>query len=451
MGTELQLPPSGVFNFTSVNIPSGVTVTFLSNAANTPVVMLVQGDAVIAGTIQVNGGASPPTGRAGDGNLADDGQPGRGGPGGFDGGWGAPPGNQVGSNGLGPGGGSGGDSSDIRLGLCQTPVGGGGGGFGGGGSAGRAGTWGGGNCGRGGAGGSTYGTAGLLPLVGGSGGGGGASWPEYYGSGGGGGGGALLIAVSGKLTLSGTIIANGNIAGQSDLDNSGMGRGGSGSGGAVRLVATTLAGAGSVNALGGKPCSAGSSSCVGQGGYGRVRLEAEIVQHTISSSPGYAFTQTLGPVFLPNMPGLAIISVGGFPVPPQPTGNADVTLPLDVPNPVTIAVESHGVPAGSVVRVRVVPRTGAPVSTDSPPTVGTLETAAATVALNIPEGASVIEAETTFTITAALNQRLAPYAQGEPVERVRLTAEPGRPATMVLLTATGREVEVPAAARAAGW
>src|SRR5436309_13979651 len=53
--TTLTLPPNGVFNFTTVNIPSGVTVTFVKNAANTPVTILASGTVTVAGTISVNG------------------------------------------------------------------------------------------------------------------------------------------------------------------------------------------------------------------------------------------------------------------------------------------------------------------------------------------------------------------------------------------------------------
>jgi len=53
--TVLQLPPDGVFNFTTVNIPAGVAVTFKKNANNTPVYILATGDVTIAGTISVNG------------------------------------------------------------------------------------------------------------------------------------------------------------------------------------------------------------------------------------------------------------------------------------------------------------------------------------------------------------------------------------------------------------
>src|SRR5437870_2733465 len=53
--TTVTLPADGVLNYTTINIPLGVTVTFTPNAANTPVTMLATGDVTIAGTIRVNG------------------------------------------------------------------------------------------------------------------------------------------------------------------------------------------------------------------------------------------------------------------------------------------------------------------------------------------------------------------------------------------------------------
>ncbi len=46
---DMSLRPSGIYQYTSVNIPSGVAVTFTPNANNTPVVWLVQGDCVSMG------------------------------------------------------------------------------------------------------------------------------------------------------------------------------------------------------------------------------------------------------------------------------------------------------------------------------------------------------------------------------------------------------------------
>src|SRR3989441_11751010 len=51
------LPPSGVVNYTTVNIPARVTVKFTRNTANTPVTVLASGDVTIAGTIDVSGAA----------------------------------------------------------------------------------------------------------------------------------------------------------------------------------------------------------------------------------------------------------------------------------------------------------------------------------------------------------------------------------------------------------
>src|SRR5438132_9969082 len=146
--TTLTLPPSGVFNFTTVNIPSGVTVRFTKNATNTPVTILASGDVTIAGTIDVSG--APGGGGSGQTLLTPNG--GRGGPGGFDGGSGS---NGIvsttGGAGLGPGGGAGGV-------LFVSNSGGGGVGTAGGGG------------GQGSGGGPAYGTPTLLPLIGGSGG-----------------------------------------------------------------------------------------------------------------------------------------------------------------------------------------------------------------------------------------------------------------------------------------
>src|SRR5262245_14003597 len=47
--TTLTLPPGGVFNFTTINIPAGATVRFTRNASNTPVTMLASGNVTIGG------------------------------------------------------------------------------------------------------------------------------------------------------------------------------------------------------------------------------------------------------------------------------------------------------------------------------------------------------------------------------------------------------------------
>ena len=56
----IQLPDSGILNYTTVNIPSGRTLTFGRNLRNTPVVMLAQGAVVISGTINISGSLRTP-------------------------------------------------------------------------------------------------------------------------------------------------------------------------------------------------------------------------------------------------------------------------------------------------------------------------------------------------------------------------------------------------------
>jgi len=84
----VQLPESGILNYTTVNIPAGRTLRFKRNSHNTPVYMLAQGNVSIAGVVDVTAGSDPDT-------PASAQTPG---PGGFYGG-------NLGQLGFGPGGG----------------------------------------------------------------------------------------------------------------------------------------------------------------------------------------------------------------------------------------------------------------------------------------------------------------------------------------------------------
>jgi hypothetical protein len=110
--TTLALPATGLFNFTTVTIPSGVTVRFTRNAANTAVRFLATGNVSIAGTIDISATSG---GNVVGGTFLGS-NAGTGGPGGFDGGNGA---NGVASNtggtGLGPGGGGAGTGAGFAL------------------------------------------------------------------------------------------------------------------------------------------------------------------------------------------------------------------------------------------------------------------------------------------------------------------------------------------------
>lgn len=434
--TQLQLPPSGIFNFTTVNIPSGVTITFKRNAANTPVVILATGDVTIGGTINLNGSTSPNVGAAGNGNIADDGLPGRGGPGGYDGGHGALAGfdKQAGS-GLGPGGGGGAKGAYIS-GAGWYPGGGGGGGFSAaGGNGGYAPSY------QPGAGGPAYGASTLLPLVGGSGGGGGSGGSIFGGSGGGGGGGAILIASSGTVNVTGAIYASGNASGASSGAGCG-GTGGGGGGGAVRIVATTIAGNGAINAVG---AGVGGTNCGGTGGIGgsgRIRLEAENITRTASTNPGYAFAAP-GTVFVPGLPTLKITDVAGAPVPASPTGNADVSLPADIANPVTVGLAATGIPLGTTITLTVKPSRGQVSTTNSTALAGAVESSTATASVTLPPGPSVLSATTSYTLTAAAGDALSMFAKGERVEKVELLAGINGTSTVTLVSVSGKRYTLP--------
>lgn len=450
VSTAVQLPPSGIFNFTSVNIPAGVTVTFTKNTTNTPVVILASGDVTIAGTLTVAGDPGKGTGAAGDGTTGDDGAPGVGGPGGYNGGRGGAAGvagdpTARGGSGLGPGAGGGAIFTPILPNEgSNISCGGGGGGFGA--TAGNS------ECrnrsanSEFGVGGSPYGSSALLPLIGGSGGGGGAGGLSFNGSGGGGGGGAILIAASGTVAVTGALLANGGNGGVASGSGTGGG-GGGGSGGAIRIVATTISGDGTISAAGG---TLGESNVSvfhqgGAGSAGRIRAESETFTRTAASDPVHSFAQP-GAVFVAGTPTLTISSVAGINAPATPTGNADITLPATTPNPVTVVFTTTGVPVGNTVQLTVTPANATPTVVVSPALTGTTASATASVQVNLPVGPSVLSAQTTYTVVAALGDLLRNFAGNERVEKITLVATLGGQSKMKLITVSGKEYDAPAEA-----
>lgn len=460
LNTDVTLPPSGILNYTTFNIPSGVKVTFIKNAANTPVYILTTGNVTIAGTIDIRGGDAAAVGTAGGGALGDDGNPGLAGPGGFDGGRGgrqdaalAAAAIRAGA-GLGPGGGPGGREGGDGCGAYGYYP--------------RIGTggahvtnayspyafW---NCG------STYpvtifaksyGSSLLQPLIGGSGGGGGRGGTAYPGSGGGGGGGAILIASSTTISVTGVINARGGDGG--DIAGTGSGeRGSGGAGGAIRLVANAISGNGQLLADGGCIINAGTarSNCGADGGNaqyggsgGRIRLEAPSVTFSGTISPNggsyYAVSATPAPVFIAGAPTLRIASVAGQAVPAVPTGVADVTLPASTTGPVVVTFATTNVPAGNTVTLRLAPAYGLTTEVLSPAiaTDGTTQ-----VSVTLPQGPSTLQATTTYTVVVGMadGEELSRFAKNERVEKVEVTVALQGGAKASLVTVSGKRYEVP--------
>lgn len=439
--TEVPLPPDGVLNYTEIDIPAGITVSFAPNALNTPVTLLVSGDATINGTIDVSGSDAPPSAGAGDGNLGDDGLSGEGGPGGFDGGRGgiahdstASDSPRIAQAGVGPGGGrpSTGrlNNDNCRAGAgsfgtqgdyydyCSVPVA------------------------------PTYGNEDLLPLIGGSGGAGGAGRQSTGGSGGGGGGGALLLAVSGTLTMAGDgrIVADGGDSGDLGHDDgadAGGRMGGPGSGGAIRLIASTLDGEGSLSASGGRSgLNNGSQQEYLDGGKGRIRLEAENFTFNGSSDPAFSLAEP-GDLVIGGMPTIRIASVGGVAAPTEPSGYGDIVLPSDAPNPVEVGLETANVPVGNTVSVIVNPPGGHPVTVTSTALQGTEANATATASIDLPDGPSVLLATLSFSTSEAQGLALSRFTGGEPVVRVELAHNAQGANQTRLITESGRTVLMP--------
>ena len=411
--TTVALPPDGVLNYTTVTIPAGVLVTFTPNAANTPVTMLATGNVTIAGTLRADGAS----GTSGSPTIS--GTPalnaaGRGGPGGFNGGFGGTRGlaNTLGSAGLGPGGGA----------PTTGPNGG------------------------------TYGApatvVSLLPLFGGSGGGGANADATFSGSSGSGGGGAIVVASSTKITVSGTLTANGGAAATPSGLCGDRGFAGPGSGGAIRLVAPEIVNTGTIQANIGTDGSCGNSTPTGPaGGAGRIRLEA-VLFGTVATTDPLAFTSTtLGPITptsipaLINFPTLSFTSVGGVAPPAAPTGSfttADVTMPGTTTNPVSVILTATNTPAPTTYTVKLIPQFASPTS-QTVTSSGAFSLSTATANVTFPNGRiSALQAFAGFTLTASLT----PIIDGEPADQVLLAANYGEPSTLTLVTKSGKEVPV---------
>jgi hypothetical protein len=363
--------PNGIYQYTSVNIPSDVNVTFIPNANNTPVVWLVQSNVVINGIVDVSGKSAS--------GVVD---PGQGGPGGSDGGSGGQGAAPLAHRGAGWGGG------DAASGTGQERVGGGGSYATRGvgpvtGSAEMA------------AAGQTYGNKYLLPLLGGSGGGGGI-YP-YPGSsakaGGGGGGGSILVVSDSSIVVDGALWTAGGSAGGSGGDY-----GGGGSGGGIRLVAPYLGGKGTLSAPGGHGGTVFVpwSWIAADGGMGFVRLDA-LDDNFVGSVLSAVGSRGFNPVLIPpaTSVSLRIQSVGGAPVAASPSGQLatpDAVLSAQQNNPIPIVVHCSNLPLNTPITVTVRPANGSSVSAVGYNSTGTQASSTATVSLNMPRGGGILYA-----------------------------------------------------------
>lgn len=408
------VPPSGVFNYTTVTIPSTVAITYIGNPANTPLTILASGDVQISGAIHLDGRSGSNTGFGGSGGPGG----GRGGNGGVN--------FTAGTPGDGPGGGKGGLLTAGPPQSCST---------GGGGGAGFQ------VPGAGSVGGPAYGTRNLIPLIGGSGGGGGCGASLTTGEGGGGGGGALLLASSTTITLTNSSITA--IGGNGSGSNSADGAGGGGSGGAIRLVANNITGAASFDVSGG---SGGGQNTVGQvgtkGGFGFIRIEAFNLTG-FSPSTGNPITSGLPSSAVPaNLPTLQIVSVAGVAAPANPLGSfqgsPDIVLPAAQPNPVSVVVNATNVPSGTTVNVTATSSSGS-ATTAAATLAGTTGASSGTANVSLPTGLSVLTA-TTLIDLAQIGDLKPLFIDGEKVEKIEVAATYGGGPEWTYITQSGRRI-----------
>ena len=310
-----------IFNFTTITIASGSTLKISESRVHGPVCFLAQGDVTINGTIDISGDNS-----LGPTSTATEQIPGFAGSGGYSGGLGgvysdlnhqALPGN-------GPGGGT--------IGNCN------------------------GNYPKGG----TF-TANrfLVPLIGGSGGGGinGATNCTGYGSQGGAGGGALLIASSTTIRIDGSSAGNGRIlatGGSAPINSCG------GSGGAVRLVATSIVGAETYQINAG--AGGNTSYCSQPATVGLVRLESISLTGFTSAGAGIVGSVLTSLPFALNLPTsppptIAVSSINGVTVNANPFSFPDATINTNAL--VSVVVQATNMPITATVNIYLLSDSGA--------------------------------------------------------------------------------------------
>jgi hypothetical protein len=385
----VQLPESGILNYTTINVPAGRTLMFKPNTLNTPVVLRAQGSVTVAGRIDVSQTA---------GCFVSSGDPNCGnwngsrlfhipGPGGFYGG-------AVDQSGFGPGGGA-----------PDTP-----------------GQW--------------IGSLSLVPLIGGSGAGGNIS----AGYRGGGGGGAIVIASSLQITITGEINANGG--GGFYYWGSGAANSKGGGGGAIRLVANSVTVAGQLVAMGGTQFSwVGNST----GGAGTIRIEAPLNSRVFTGAayPPAVLSEINPTLALTNPPLLTILSIGSYPVPSY-SGSSfttiDVLLPTQLQDPIPVVVRGTNVPVGSPLSLKFSGSVGATATTAT--LTGTTASSTATLYISglTRSAVTYLFVLATFdpTLLATDLRQSGPNA----VSKIELASALGRTTTYRFLRHDGSEVSL---------
>lgn len=212
---------------------------------------------------------------------------------------------------------------------------------------------------------STYGNPSIIPLIGGSGG---------YGSGGG--GGAILIATSGNLLVSGALTSFGGGTGYPYYSSS--------SGGAIRLVANSISGTGTIDTR----------------NDGRIRLEANSVSGNVVTLPQtIAVPPATPPTIWPGneAPTVKITNVDSSAAPAVPTAPLDLTADVGVSTngASTVTIQTTNFPINGTVQVRAAPKFGNAAWTTAVFQSGNASSATWTATVTFPTGFTTLQARVT--------------------------------------------------------
>jgi len=170
--------------------------------------------------------------------------------------------------------------------------------------------------------------------------------------------------------------------------------GGSGSGGAIRLVASQITGTGGQISASGRYAGNGNP----KSGDGRVRFDT--FQNNYAGQITGVFSQGSQFVIIPTsgqLPQLTVTSVGGVAVSASPTGalsTPDAVLSAQQNNPVPVVVNCANIPLNTQITVSIAPANGSPVSATGYNSTGTLGSSTATISIVMPRGGGLIYATT---------------------------------------------------------
>jgi hypothetical protein len=219
----------------------------------------------------------------------------------------------------------------------------------------------------------SYGNPQIIPLIGGSGGG-------FGGMSGGSGGGAILVAASSTVTVSGVISANGI-----SQDWYWWMRGGSG--GAIRLIGSSVLGNGVISAMGTQ-------------GVGRIRIEAFTSSALLRISPEtIAVPPAPTPILWPaeNAPTARVVSVDAINAPTDPhaplVAAADVAIQNS--NPVNIVIETKNFPIEGVVQLFITQKFGGRTTLNATRLSGDITSAIWNVQTTLPQGFVTLQTRAT--------------------------------------------------------